>query len=293
MKLLETLFLVGFLIMLITFFGTAKTELANFFPKSISLGSSVEKALEGAKGEYAMVVKNLKTGQEYSLNENKEFDAASLYKLWVMAEAYDQIQNGKLKENEVLSGDIADINKKFGIASEEAELTQGSVSFTVSSALKQMITISHNYAALLLSEKVKLSSAGDFLDSNGFLESSLGTDGNSPKTTARDTALFFEKLYKGEIASKENTDKMLNLLKSQQLNNKLPKYLPKGTVVAHKTGEFDFFSHDAGIVYSKKSDYIIVVLSKTDYPPGAEERIAKISQAVYDYFQNKNFTIAF
>ena len=31
-------------------------------------------------------------------------------------------------------------------------------------------------------------------------------------------------------------------------------------------------------------EYIIVVLSKSAYPPGAEERIAEISRAVYEYF---------
>jgi len=283
---LAILFLVGFLVMLLTFFGTIKTDLIKL-PMRVDLGTVVEKTLEGSKGEYSIVVKNLKTGQAYSLNEHREFDAASLYKLWIMAEAYNQVQDGRLKENEVLSGDIEALNEKFKIASEEAELTQGPVSFTVTSALRQMITISHNYAAFLLTEKIKLSSVREFLESNGFSQSSVGTDGATPKTTAFDIALFFEKLYKGELADKKNTDKMLNLLKSQQLNNKLPKYLPEGTVVAHKTGEIGFLSHDAGIVYSQKGDYIIVVSSKTDYPPGAKERIAKISQAVYSYFQNK------
>ena len=77
---------------------------------------------------------------------------------------------------------------------------------------------------------------------------------------------------------------MLDLLKSQKLNNKLPKYLPQEIDVAHKTGEIDSLTHDAGIVYAPTSDYIIVILSKSDYPPGAEERIADISRAVYEYF---------
>ena len=74
------------------------------------------------------------------------------------------------------------------------------------------------------------------------------------------------------------------MLKDQRLNRKLPADLPSNTVIAHKTGELGMFSHDAGIIYTPKGDYIIVVLSKSDTPAAAEKRIADISKAVYDYF---------
>ena len=78
---------------------------------------------------------------------------------------------------------------------------------------------------------------------------------------------------------------MLDLLKKQKLNNKLPANLPEGVEIAHKTGEIGYFTHDAGIVYTSKGDYIIVVLSQSDMPSAAEDRIASISKNVYDYFQ--------
>jgi beta-lactamase class A len=92
-------------------------------------------------------------------------------------------------------------------------------------------------------------------------------------------------LQKGELANAENTQKMLEFLKKQQLNDKIPADLPNNIVIAHKTGELGLFSHDAGIVYTPKGDYIIAVLSKSDTPAAAEKRIADVSKAVYDYFQ--------
>ena len=77
---------------------------------------------------------------------------------------------------------------------------------------------------------------------------------------------------------------MMELLKNQKLNKKLPKYLPEGTVLAHKTGEIGWVSHDGGIVFQENGDYIIVVLSESSVPAGAEDRIAKISEAAYQYF---------
>ncbi len=77
---------------------------------------------------------------------------------------------------------------------------------------------------------------------------------------------------------------MLVLLKKQRLNEKIPKYIPEGIAIAHKTGELDLFSHDAGIVYTPKDTYIIVVLSENDFRTEANEQIANISKNVYNYF---------
>lgn len=251
-----------------------------------SLKNSVYNALKGARGTYGIVVKNLKTGEDYSINTHKVYEPGSLYKIWVMATAFDQIQNGILKTDEKLSEDVNVLNNTFNIASKTAEMTEGIITLTVNQALEQMITISHNYAALLLMERIKHSSVKSFLAKNGFNESSLG---EPPHVTPYDIALFFEKLYKGELANKEYTNRMLNLLKKQKLNDKLPKHLPKDTIIAHKTGEINFFTHDAGIVFLDEGDYVIVVLSESNFPPGAEERIAQISKAVYDYFINTNY----
>ena len=248
---------------------------------NLSLEKTVEEALDSSKGSYGVVIKNLKNEESYYLNEHKEFEAGSLYKLWIMAEAFRQIQEGQLTEDEILSKDIAYLNKVFNIPSDSAELTDGEITLSVKNALNQMITISHNYAALLLTEKLKLSSVAAFLKDKGLSESRVGTDGSVPISTPSDIALYFEKLYKGELVSSQ---KMSDLLKAQQLNNKLPKYLPKEVAVAHKTGEIGYFTHDAGLVFTPKGDYIIVVLSESNFPSGSEERIAKISQSVYDYF---------
>jgi beta-lactamase class A len=245
------------------------------------LATVVEKALAGSTGTYGIAIKNLRTGESYYRYEHKSFESASLYKLWVMAATYKQVKDGKLKESDVLTDDIVDLNSKFNIASESAERTDGSISLSVSSALQQMITISHNYSALLLTSQIKLSALSAFLNDSGLTESRIG---EPPQTTASDTLKFFEKLYKGQLTDKTYTDKMLGLLKKQQLNQKLPKYLPDETVMAHKTGELDNVSHDAGIVYTPNGDYAIVILSDSKYPIGAEERIAKISKAVYNYF---------
>lgn len=251
-----------------------------------SLTDVVQTALLDAKGKYAIVIKNLSGGENFSLNEHEVFEAGSLYKLWVMAKAIKNVEAGVLPEDKILSEDVGVLNRIFDIDPNSAEQTEGTITLSVASALNQMITISHNYAALLLVQELRLSSVAAFLREFNFDQSTVGTNGSAPQTTASDVAEFFEKLYKGELASELYSEKMMDLLERQQLNNKLPKYLPEGTVVAHKTGEIGWFSHDGGIVFNPKGDYIIVVLSESESPKGAEERIAEVSKAVFEYFSS-------
>lgn len=246
-----------------------------------SLDETVSNSLKGTQGRYAVVIKNISTGKGYGLNKDMIFEPGSLYKLWVMGTFFEKIQKGEIKMDEILSQDVKILNEKFEIDEEEAELREGVVTMTVGSALNQMIVISHNYAALLLTDRVKNSIIKEFLQTYGFKDSDLSTP---PKTTASDIALFYEKLYKSELVSPEYSERMIDLLKKQQLNDGLPKYLPSGVVIAHKTGDIGWFKHDGGIVYTSKGDYIIVVFSESESPAGAQERIAQLSKAVYEYF---------
>ncbi len=263
-------------------------------PKENLLGKAVKDALVGTKGSYGVAILNLKNNGIYLSNEHRKYKTGSLYKLWIMAVAFEQIRDGKLHESDIVSRDRDELYRKFNIASVSAEanaptktpeqIDQDKITFTVGQALEQMIIVSDNDAALLLSEKVGLTNVASFLTKNGFSESKLGTRDGYPTTTALDIALFLKKLYKGELTDKVYTDKMLALLKRQRLNSKLPKYLPDELVIAHKTGELDEFTHDAGIVYAPTGDYIIVLLSESDNRLQAEERISNISKAVYEYF---------
>lgn len=243
-----------------------------------AIQEAVEEILDSQNGTYSVIYKNLKTGDEFRLNPTKVYESASLYKLFVMAKTYEDLEKGEFSENTVLQDSVERLNQRFGIASEEAELTQGSFKMSVTTALSQMITISHNYAALLLTSKLKTSEIKKFIKENGFDHTDFTAP---PKTTPEDIELFYQKLYEGKIVSQASSREMIDLLKRQELNDRIPKYLPKGTPVAHKTGELGGMKHDAGIVFSKKGDYILILMSDTKAPLNAAEVEAKISDKVY------------
>jgi len=247
--------------------------------------------LASEEGDYSVVIKNLKTGEEYKYNPNKKYDSASLYKLWVMAVAYQEIKDGNLKEDDVLSAPIINLNDTLSTITptptppdfSPAPITGEPVkiSMTVAEALEKMITVSDNYAAILLSSKVGSKKIASFIKDFRFTNSNYK---QPPQTSAQDIGLFFQDLYNGEIIDPEYSGLMIDLLKRQTLNDRIPKYLD-GVEVAHKTGELFGSKHDGGIVYSENGDYLIVVLSDTKDYKKAAENIAKYSEAVYKYFE--------
>lgn len=251
-----------------------------------SLKSTISDSLKDFKGKYALYIKNLKTGEEYQLNEGEIFEAGSLYKLWLMGAAFEEVKNGQLKMGDNLEADIEDINNKFKIDEEDAEFKEGHLQFSVGSAIEQMITISHNYAALLLLTKVPSDKVESFIKRHGLKSSTMELP---LRTTAYDIASYFEYLYKGEIVDLESSKEMLEILKRQKINDRLPKNLPDGILVAHKTGDIGYFEHDGGVVFTPKGDYIIVVLTESDDPQKSGEKIATLSKTVYEYLTHYGF----
>ncbi|EKD86371.1 MAG: hypothetical protein ACD_37C00327G0003 [uncultured bacterium] len=247
--------------------------------------------------KYGIVIKNLKNGESYTYNGNGKFDSASLYKLWVLAVAFQKIKDGTLSEDEILSAPLENLDNTLSTTPTPTTIPEGQItqvplpeptevkmiSMRTGEAIEKMITISDNYSALLVSSKSGVLSITKFLKDYGLINSNYK---QPPQTTANDIAIFYEKLYEGNIIDKESSSKMIEILKRQTLNDRIPKYLPEDVEIAHKTGELFNSKHDAGIVYSENGDYIIVVFSETKNPSKAAEKIAIFSKEVYDYFQN-------
>lgn len=268
---------------------SAEITLPTIIPSKLE--KITEDAFEKNDGRYAVVIKNLKTDEFYSYNGDDKFNSASLYKLWIMAVAFQKIKDGVLDENETLSAPVQKLNDILSTATltptpDNVTPTPSigepeRVSMRAGFAMENMITLSDNYAALLLASRSGTLSVTNFLKDYGFRNSNFK---EPPQTTASDIALYYEKLYKGGLVDKEYSARMIEILKNQTLNDRIPKYLPKDIDVAHKTGELFNVKHDAGIVFTSQGDYIIVVLSETKDSRIASEIIAKYSKEIYDYF---------
>ena len=245
---------------------------------------TIVKNAQNLSGKYAIYIKDLKSQNTYELNSAEVFGAASVYKLAVMYAAYDSIEKGKLKKDDVLTSAKTSLDKEIAGYQNQASpppAQTDNISYTVDRALNLMITISDNYSALLLAERLGWQNIDKLMEQQGFSEINLvGT--NSPNVTARSTGALLEKIYKKEAVSKKFSEEMINLLLAQKVNDRIPKYLPADIKVAHKTGELETIRNDAGIVYGKRGDYIFVFLTDTKNPLDAAEQIATLSKQIFE-----------
>ncbi len=232
----------------------------------MGLKTKMESAIRSYRGSWSVYVKNLDTGQYFSIN-NRSMYAASLIKLYAMGAVYDRIEQGKISES------------------------------SVSTTIKNMITVSDNTAFNTIVKKVGLTYINEWCRKNGYTGTNQG-HGLSPSsnnyglrngsgsnvTSVEDCGKFLESVYRGTCVSPASSQKMLGYLKKQQRRWKIPAGVPGGVVVANKTGETDSYTHDAAIVYSKNAVYILVVMGNT---PGSgwssASNITSLSRMTYNY----------
>lgn len=79
--------------------------------------------------------------------------------------------------------------------------------------------------------------------------------------------ILLEMMYRGELVSAEASAQMIEILRNQKLNGKMPFFLkPQGIASAHKTGEDDGITHDVGIVFTSKPFVLCMLSNETDVP---------------------------
>ncbi|HEX9245627.1 MAG TPA: serine hydrolase [bacterium] len=78
---------------------------------------------------------------------------------------------------------------------------------------------------------------------------------------------------------------MLDILRRQQVRDRLPLLLAPAVDIAHKTGSVSRVSNDAGILYTPKSPCIVTVFTR-DLADDLKGRmaIAQVGQAVYEAY---------
>ena len=83
--------------------------------------------------------------------------------------------------------------------------------------------------------------------------------------TARACSDLLTRMWGGRAVGLAESAEMIEILKSQRLNGKIPFFLPDG-IAAHKTGEDDGVTHDVGIVYAQEPFVVCFLSQNTDVP---------------------------
>jgi beta-lactamase class A len=125
---------------------------------------------------------------------------------------------------------------------------------------------------------------------------SSGPDNNA--STPRDMTRLLALIYRGKVVDRAACDGMLYIMLQQQLNARLPRYLPFGIPFAHKTGTLAGVRNDAGVLYVNEQNHVaITVFCKWDAEAVKEDKVAEweqteridsafgqIGRAIFDHF---------
>jgi beta-lactamase class A len=300
------------------------------------LQKQIEAAIDAANAHMGVAVRHLEKGDELYLHADESFPMASVLKIPVLVGAARQMDEGKFTLDDRWELTVAEKNLGSGVLTffddgllpTVRDLLTLMIIISDNTATDMVInrvgkdeivksmrelglqnihlplTIRQIFESILpsadptqdLYEMEKLLANNEFTPSPTAAGYSKGSDNNV--STPRDMTVLLELIYRGRSASSESTDEMLRILLKQTLNDRLPRFLPAGTRVAHKTGTLDGFRNDAGIIYVGDDQHVAVtVFSEWDSkavkgdPIAERQRIyeidsafGNIARAIYDYY---------
>ena len=229
--------------------------------------------IQAFPGDVGFYFKRLgEAGEPLLHNPDLPLVAASVIKVPIMVTAFRDMAAGRL-----------DMDAEVEIRPEMKKPSCGALTYmhdglrvTVLDLITLMIILSDNTATNLMIDRLgpdhvnatmaELGIPGICLRRRLF-EPELAAKGITNTITARGIGMLLERMAEGRLLGKELDDRMLRILLDQRLNGKLPFYLhSEGIRCAHKTGEDDGITHDAGIVYAERPFVIVMLSNNVEVP---------------------------
>jgi beta-lactamase class A len=280
----------------------AKTEIET--ARESALREQIEKieAESGAKA-VAVALHDTETGFEFHYKADRWFHAASTIKVPILLGVFAAIDRGDLLphsrvhvRNRFLSV-VEDIPFRVESGRDANSAVHNAIGkmMRVDELAYHMITTSSNLATNLLlgvigansvNQTLKELGVADGIELERGVEDELAFEkGINNMVTADGLLRILVLLSQGKAFSPALSRRMMDILHGQEFNQGIPARLPKGTRVAHKTGEISTVAHDAGVIYlPKRKPYVLVVL--TEWEPtgsGRSKTIASISHSIYQF----------
>jgi beta-lactamase class A len=266
-------------------------------------------------GELGVYAKHLGSGDSIAWNPDVRFPTASVIKVAIMVEAFDQIAHGTLTADTVMP--VRDA-AKVGGSGVVRELHDGA-ELTVRDLIRLMIVVSDNTATNMLLERVGVAAVNKRLAAYGLKDTRLfrPTFGKKAEvdpelerefglgmSTPREMAALMEMIATGRAVNADASAQMRAILEAQQDDRMLPRHLPFGTreiIVGNKTGTDEeklpdasgargHVRADVGIVRVDGAAYVVAIFARRvkDQSWMADNAAlvtgAEISRLIFDYF---------
>jgi beta-lactamase class A len=241
---------------------------------------------------YSLYFRDLNTGFWFGSNENIDFFPASLFKLPIALAVYKQGEDDPsfLKKMTVYTQELATINSSATVNS-ESNLQVGTA-YSTEELVTRMLSQSDNGAKNMLLTII----TKPYLEDLFAIVSLVNPETTKAYTiSAQEYALFLRVLYGSSYLNEEHSEHILSLLAKSTFTDGLVAGVPKGVMIAHKFGTYDFQEtingknvdakqlHDCGVVYHVVNPYILCVMTKGDTINDLFKVISNVSRKMYEY----------
>jgi beta-lactamase class A len=287
-------------------------------PNFSSLRLEVEDHISRAGAEEMGVgILHVESGDELFVNPDQLYPMASVFKIPILIETLAQVDEGELSLSHRVELRYEKKTLPSGVL---VELDSG-LEPSIHDLLTLMIIISDNTATDLILERIGIDSierrlrlwglhnisikmsvremfaetfdAPDvgltpwerarFLDAQPLRENPITARRSLQNnvTSPRDMCTLLSRLVQGELLSPQSTKVACDIMFRQQLNQRLPRFLPGSVAFAHKTGTFINSRNDAGIIFLDDGSHVVVTAFAL-LPPDLAEADPRVSVPHFD-----------
>jgi len=251
-----------------------------------ALDGIVQAKIQGFAGRVSLYAKNLDSGATYALRADDPVRTASTIKLPIMVECFWEAAQGKLKLSEPLTLTQGEKVSGSGILE---DLSDGD-RLPLRDMIDLMIVLSDNTATNLILNRIGGNAVNARMAQLGLqhtrvmrkilgdrndlkpVPTGITDEGAKPenkkwgigRSSPHEMVIILEKLYKGELVSKEASQEMIAILKRQRDQDGMGRDM-KDVELAHKSGALDALRSDVGIIYSKRGA-IAMAITVDDMP---------------------------
>jgi beta-lactamase class A len=230
---------------------------------------------------------DLDTGGYLDLGSQTTLPAASTIKLPILVALFQDVDEGKVRLDETLTLQ----SEMIATGSGDLQYKPVGTKLTVLELATKMIAISDNTATNILIARLGGAEAlSQRFRSWGLTKTVLRNvlpDLNGTNlTTPQELTTLMSMVHQGQLVSLRSRDRILDIMRRNQIDTLLPQGLGPGAIIAHKTGNIGTLLADVGLVNMPTGkSYIICVMVKRPFDDSsAQDLIRKISQTTYNYF---------
>lgn len=253
----------------------------------------IKKHTQSLSAHIGIGFKNLKTDEDFYINGDDVFPTASVFKVLVLIELFNQKMKNKIDLNSRYKYNPNEISLGYGVLREISETLE----LSYKDYAKLMMIISDNTSADVLFNKVGRDNVKLMIDRLGLKNTRIEFSCNdlllgmygvtkfdsyeeivekvkrknvkkdctilvnceveNDVTSPKDMVEVFSKIYRREILDDTSCREMLDIMKACKTNSRIPRYIPDKVEIAHKTGTLDRIANDVGIIFTDTSDYIL------------------------------------